>query len=136
MSDPQADKQMSVLDLILAVLAAIVGIPLLIILVAEFINGGLHLDAKSPSQTDAVTSARIAAVGLSKVDESGPPGSRTGRAVYESVCFSCHATGMAGSPKFGDASAGHRVSARVTIPWSIMRCMASMPCRHVVVLLT
>lgn len=28
-----------------------------------------------------------------------------GKAVYESACFACHATGAAGSPKFGDKAA-------------------------------
>ena len=28
-----------------------------------------------------------------------------GKKVYDSVCFACHATGVAGSPKFGDKAA-------------------------------
>ncbi len=38
---------------------------------------------------------------------------RSGEAVYSSKCFTCHATGAAGAPKFGDAANwGARVSAR------------------------
>jgi len=30
---------------------------------------------------------------------------RTGQQVYEAVCAACHAAGVAGAPKFGDAAA-------------------------------
>ncbi|WP_308364305.1 MULTISPECIES: cytochrome c5 family protein [unclassified Microbulbifer] len=32
-------------------------------------------------------------------------GARSGEAVYKGSCFSCHGTGAAGAPKFGDAAA-------------------------------
>ena len=38
-------------------------------------------------------------------DASGPKELQTGEQVYKAVCSSCHATGAAGAPKFGDAGA-------------------------------
>lgn len=35
----------------------------------------------------------------------GPPAGRSGQAVYERYCFSCHTPGIAGAPKPGDAEA-------------------------------
>jgi len=45
---------------------------------------------------DDCAAAPVAAVA------SGP---RTGEEVYSTKCFTCHATGAAGAPKFGDAAA-------------------------------
>ena len=36
---------------------------------------------------------------------AGPAEPRTGTQVYETKCFTCHATGAAGAPKFGDVAA-------------------------------
>lgn len=33
---------------------------------------------------------------------SAPAAMADGKATYDSACFACHATGVAGSPKFGD----------------------------------
>jgi len=33
------------------------------------------------------------------------PGSRTGEQIYQSICSSCHGTGVLGAPKLGDTSA-------------------------------
>ncbi|QDQ29232.1 cytochrome c5 family protein [Chitinimonas arctica] len=102
---------MSAKALIGIVLAAIVGIPVFILLVIQLATGGMKNNAASPSMTNEAVLARIQPIGLAKLDDSGPPGSRNGKAVYESVCMSCHAAGLAGSPKFADAGAwGARIS--------------------------
>lgn len=36
---------------------------------------------------------------------AAPSGPRSGTEVYETKCFSCHGSGAAGAPKFGDAGA-------------------------------
>ena len=36
---------------------------------------------------------------------AGPAEPRTGAQVYETKCLSCHGTGAAGAPKYGDAAA-------------------------------
>lgn len=48
---------------------------------------------------------------LNFVDASAPKVLKTGEAVYQSVCASCHASGAAGAPKFEDKAAwSNRVS--------------------------
>lgn len=111
MSEAQAESQMSVKALIGAVLAVIVGIPVFIFLVIKVATGGMQVDAGGPTMTNEAVVARVQPVGFSKLDDSGPPGSRNGKAVYENVCISCHGAGLAGAPKFGDAGAwGARVA--------------------------
>lgn len=111
MSEAQAESPMSAKALIGIVLAAIIGIPVFIILVVKLFTGGMAIEPGNPSMTDEAIVARVQPVGFAKLDDSGPPGSRAGKAVYENVCISCHGAGLAGSPKFGDAGAwGSRIS--------------------------
>ncbi|MGQ5523943.1 c-type cytochrome [Chitinimonas sp. PSY-7] len=111
MSEAQAESGMSAKGLIGIILAAIIGIPLFIYLVIKVATGGMVLDAGSPSMTNEAVIARVQPVGYSKLDDSGPPGSRNGKAVYENICASCHAAGLAGAPKFSDTAAwGARIS--------------------------
>jgi cytochrome c5 len=46
-----------------------------------------------------------AAPAASAVARAAPAGAGAGKATYDKVCFACHATGAAGSPKFGDKAA-------------------------------
>lgn len=105
MSEEQAGNPMTAKQLIGIVLAAIIGIPVFIVLVVKLFTGGMNLDAGSPTMTSEAVAARVQPVGVAKLDESGPPGSRTGKSIFENVCISCHGAGLAGSPKFGDAGA-------------------------------
>ncbi|WP_250460330.1 c-type cytochrome [Microbulbifer litoralis] len=42
---------------------------------------------------------------------AGGGGARSGKQVYDSACHTCHAAGVAGAPKFGDAGAwGPRIA--------------------------
>ncbi len=96
----------SILRIVAAVVALIVaGIWLL----AKLATSGQIVDAEVMSK-EAVA-ARIKPVGEVVVSEGGAPGSRNGEAVYKAICSSCHASGLAGSPKFGDAGAwGPRIA--------------------------
>lgn len=104
MSEANSDNPMTAAQLIGIVTASIVGIPVFIFLLVKLFTGGMHIDADSKANSPEAVAARIKAVGYSKLDDSGPPGSRNGKAVYENVCTSCHAAGLAGAPKFGDTA--------------------------------
>lgn len=54
---------------------------------------------KSASLTEPVARVELAAA------EKVAPGSRTGVQIYESVCASCHASGLLNAPKLGDNAA-------------------------------
>ena len=54
--------------------------------------------------------ARIQKVGAVEIKDANRA-SRTGEEVFKAQCSTCHATGAAGSPKFGDAAAwGPRIA--------------------------
>ena len=91
--------------LIVVVALVVVGIWLL----AKLATSGQVVNAEVMSK-EAIA-ARLKPVGDSVAGDGAAPGSRTGEAVYKAICSSCHATGLAGSPLFGDAAAwGPRLS--------------------------
>lgn len=117
MSEAQTSLPAWVKTVIIGVIALFVGIPVFILLTIRFATGGMAVDPASPTMTSEAIVARIQPVGVAKLDESGPPGSRAGKAVYENVCISCHGAGLAGSPKFGDAAAW---SARISKGYALL----------------
>ena len=76
-------------------------VPLLIILLLMvFVNSGKR------GENTATTEQLIKPVAqLNFKDASAPREIQTGEQVYKAVCSSCHASGAAGAPKFGDAAA-------------------------------
>jgi cytochrome c5 len=56
--------------------------------------------ASTPAEAPAATPATPAPVTPAPVATA-----RSGKQVYDSACFACHATGAAGAPKFGDKAA-------------------------------
>ncbi len=76
-------------------------VPLIIILLLMvFVNNGKRGDSS------AMTDELIKPVAqLNFKDASAPRVMQTGEQVYKAVCSSCHASGAAGAPKFGDAGA-------------------------------
>lgn len=93
------------------ILAALIGVPLFFFLLIKLFTSGSGIDHSSTTMTQEAIAARLQPVGQAMVVEGGPAGSRNGKAVYDAVCFSCHTTGAANSPKFADASAwGSRIA--------------------------
>ncbi|WP_148714749.1 c-type cytochrome [Chitinolyticbacter meiyuanensis] len=93
------------------IVAALIGFPLLIFLVAKLFTSGSGVDLGLATMTGEAISARLQPVGSVKVVDAAAPGSRSGKSVYEAVCMSCHDAGLAGAPKFGDAGAwGARIA--------------------------
>jgi len=49
--------------------------------------------------------AGLSVVALSALaSTAAADGARSGEAIYKKACITCHATGVAGAPKFGDAA--------------------------------
>lgn len=87
---------------VLAILLPIV----IIIMLANYVAGGIRPNAGSNAMTTESVDARIAPVaGFQLVDANAPREFLTGDAIYQQVCAACHAAGVAGAPKFGDADA-------------------------------
>lgn len=89
-----------------AVLFAFVVPVVVIIMLANYVS----TDTKPAAGTEALekqaVAARIAPVGHVEVkDVNDATAMKTGEQVFQAQCSACHATGAAGSPKFGDAAA-------------------------------
>jgi len=75
----------------------------LIVLLSQLVTGVVPA---GQSDDEKNVLMRIQPVGQVALAETGPaPGSRTGEQVYQSVCKTCHESGLAGAPKFGDKAA-------------------------------
>jgi cytochrome c5 len=95
-------------QLIAAIIAALLVPIVCIVLLVQYVTGNPKVGAGSNGQTQEAIAARIAPVasqGFTLVDVNAPKQLQTGEAVYKATCIACHATGAAGSPKFGDAVA-------------------------------
>lgn len=86
-----------------AVLAVLGLVALVAWLVIKLATSGMVVSTDAVSK-EAVA-ARLKPVGLSVAGEGGAPGSRSGEAIYKSVCAACHAAGLIGAPKFADNGA-------------------------------
>ena len=82
---------------------------------------GASEDAKAVAQ-------RIQKIGSVEIRDANRP-LKSGEEVYKAVCVSCHATGAAGSPKFGDAGAwAPRIKTGFDALWhSALKGKGSMP---------
>ena len=79
-----------------------------IILLVSFVTTKKLTGEGSDSQDPAVVAARLRPVadeGYTLKDSNAPKTLQAGEVVYTAICAACHATGAAGSPKLGDASA-------------------------------
>ena len=91
--------------IVTVVLSFIVPVLIIFLLIRLVVFDGLT-GAGSDAQTHDAIAARIKPVaGFALVDANAPKVFKTGKQVYETVCASCHAAGVAGAPKFGDKTA-------------------------------
>jgi cytochrome c5 len=75
----------------------------LVALLSQLVTG---VSPGSGSESEADVLNRIRAVGqVTLAEASAPTGNQTGEQVYEAVCKTCHESGLAGAPKFGDKAA-------------------------------
>jgi cytochrome c5 len=91
-------------QLIAAVIAGF-GIPVaIIVLLAVYVDNSTRTGAGT--NLDASVQQRIAPAAQVDVrDANAPRVFKSGEEVFKAVCSTCHATGTAGAPKFGDAGA-------------------------------
>jgi len=94
-------------QLLVAVAAFFLIIVIGIILLVSFVTNTHTAGAGSDSQSAAAVNARIAPVaaeGFTLRDANAPKVLQGAAAVYTAVCAACHASGLAGAPKIGDAA--------------------------------
>lgn len=93
-------------QLVAAVLASFI-IPIVgIVLLVNYVDWGTKPAAGSDGLGPEAVAKRLQPVGSVEVrDASAPAVVRTGDQVYAGQCAACHAAGVAGSPKLGDAAA-------------------------------
>jgi cytochrome c5 len=117
MSDAHNEHQ-SIIRTPKQLIAAVAGFFLVIvigiILLVSFATSNKLTGAGTESQSAEAVTARLRPVadeGFTLKDVNAPKVLQSGQAVYTAVCAACHATGAAGSPKFGDAAAwGPRIA--------------------------
>jgi cytochrome c5 len=79
-----------------------------IILLVQYVTTEKLTGRGSDSQDPDVVAARLSPVadaGFTLIDVNAPKQLLSGEAVYSANCLACHASGVAGAPKFGDAGA-------------------------------
>lgn len=96
------ENVMAPYQVIKVLVGAIVFLVVAIYLLAKLATSGFNMDAEV--MTKEAIAARLKRVGESIASEGGPPGSRTGAAVFQAVCTSCHSQGLVGAPKLGDTA--------------------------------
>jgi cytochrome c5 len=95
-------------QLVVAVAGFFLVIVIGIILLVSFATNTHTAGAGTDSQSAGAVNARIAPVaaeGFTLRDANAPKVLQSAEAVYTSVCAACHAAGLAGAPKIGDATA-------------------------------
>ena len=96
-------------QLLLAVMYSFVLPVFIIIGLVAYVVSGNKPQAGSSNAPEAVA-ARIQKVGSVEIKDANRE-ARTGEDVFKAQCSACHATGAAGSPKFGDSAAwGPRIA--------------------------
>ena len=107
-------------------------VPLIIILLLMvYVNSGKRDGGESADAAKSTEQLIKPVAQLNFKDASAPRELQTGEQVYKAVCSSCHATGAAGAPKFGDASAWAPRTAKGydSLMTSVIKGKGAMPAR-------
>lgn len=79
---------------------------------------GLGLGGLSAADLEKSVAARIQKIGTVEIRDANRP-LKAGEEIYKAQCVACHAAGLAGAPKFGDASAwGARIATGYPALWA------------------
>ncbi len=107
-------------QLVIAVFLAFAVPILLIVLIAQYVTGGLKTDPSNPEMSEEAIARRIKPAGDVVLGEAPAPppvsagaagtpakaaGPADGKTVFEKACVACHGSGLMNSPKAGDKSA-------------------------------
>ncbi len=96
----------TVKQLIIAVVLAFAVPIAIIVLLVTYIEAQNKPAAGSDHLSASATAPRLAPVGMVEVKDAANPGAlKSGEQVYAAQCVACHASGVAGAPKLGDAAA-------------------------------
>ena len=98
----------TVLKMLLVVVGALVGFFVIIIILAQFVAGMKDTDEGVDKMVEKAIIDRIkpiAAVNIGSAPVAVASSGADGKGTYTATCAACHATGAAGSPKFGDKAA-------------------------------
>ena len=127
MSNEHGNLIKSPKQLIIMVFASFFVPLIIILLLMVFVNNGKRGDASTTTEELIKPVAQLNFQGAS----SGPHEPQTGEQVYKAVCASCHATGAAGAPKFGDAGAwAPRIAKGYdSLMTSVLKGKGAMPAR-------
>jgi len=129
MSEEHGNLIKNTKQLSIAVIASFF-VPLIIIfLLIVYVSSGKN---KENVGSEKSTETLIKPVGkLNFKDASSPREVQTGEAVYKAVCASCHNSGAAGAPKYGDSSTwGGRIAKGYDALYaSVMKGKGAMPAR-------
>ena len=79
-------------------------VPIFLIIGLVFFVTSANKQAPGADDAEKAVALRIQKVGSVEVRDANRP-LKSGEEVYKAQCSACHATGAAGSPKFGDAGA-------------------------------
>lgn len=86
-------------------------VPIFLIIGLVFYVSSANKQSPGADDAERAVAMRIQKVGSVEVRDANRP-LKSGEEVYKAQCSACHATGAAGSPKFGDAGAwGPRIKA-------------------------
>lgn len=91
---------------LIGVIIAAFAIPIVVIwLLAYYVNQTVRTGAGTEELADAVVAKRVAPLAQVTVrDANAPRIFKSGEEVFKAVCSTCHATGVAGAPKFGQSA--------------------------------
>lgn len=93
-------------QLIVAVAASFIVPIIVIVLLVNYVAFGNKSGAGSDGLTAEAVARRIQPVGSVEIRDPGNLAAmKTGEQVYQGQCMACHAAGVAGAPKMGDAEA-------------------------------
>lgn len=77
-----------------------------IVMLTHYVDFGAKSGAGSDGLSAEAVARRIQPVGMIEIKDASSAGAlKTGEQVYQAQCAACHAAGVAGAPKLGDAAA-------------------------------